>query len=115
MLKLPKLLMLAGLLAAALAACLPQPQRFTLTAHDMLWSLHEIDIRAGQPVELTLRNEGALDHVFQIDDLDVQVLLSPGDVEIITFTIKQPGVITFICSIPGHEEAGMLGQIVVSE
>src|SRR5690606_37940982 len=107
MFKLPKLLIIAGLLAVLLAACLPQPQRFTLTAHDMHWSLHEIDIRAGQPVELTLRNEGALDHVFQIDALDVQVLLSPGDVEIVTFTIEQPGVITFICSIPGHEEAGM--------
>lgn len=113
--KMLRIALFLGLLACWLAACVPQPQRFTLTAHDMHWDVHQIQVRANQPVELTLRNHGALDHVFQIDSMDVQVLLSPGDVEIITFTVPQPAIIDFICSIPGHEEAGMVGQIVVTE
>lgn len=115
MFKLPRLLFVMSLLASLLAACMPQAQRFTLTAHDMHWDLPEIHVQANQPVELTLRNQGALDHVFQIDAMGVQVLLSPGDVEIVTFTVDHATVIDFICGIPGHEEAGMVGQIIVSD
>lgn len=114
-LKLTARVALLALLAAALAACMPEPVRVTLTAHDIMWDMEEIHVRAGQPVELTLRNHGALDHALQIRDLGIDVLLSPGDIEIIRFTIEQPGVIEFICSIPGHDEAGMVGYIFVNE
>jgi len=110
-----RLLAILVLLAGALAACMPEPVRVTLTAHDILWDMEEIHVRAGQPVELTLQNHGALDHALRISALGIDVLLSPGDVEIVTFTIEQPGTIEYICSIPGHDEAGMVGYIIVSK
>lgn len=107
-------LTLLALLSLLLAACMPEPQRISLTAHDIHWDAQEIHVQANRPVELTLYNHGALDHALRIPALDVDVLLSPGDVEIVTFTIDYATTIEFICSIPGHDEAGMVGQIIVS-
>lgn len=110
-------LALLAVLAAVLAGCAstPEPLHITLRAQDILWDMHEIHAKVNQPVELTIRNDGALDHDLVIEALGVDLLLSPGDVEIITFTIDHATTIEFICNIPGHEEAGMVGHIIISE
>jgi uncharacterized cupredoxin-like copper-binding protein len=107
---------LAGLLAL-LAACASTPQtlRITLVAEDIMWNTHEIHAKVNQPVELTIRNDGALDHDIVIEELGVDILLSPGDIEIVNFTVDHATTIEYICSIPGHEEAGMVGHLIVSE
>jgi uncharacterized cupredoxin-like copper-binding protein len=50
-----------------------------------------------------------------IDELGVDILLAPGDTEVVSVTVDHAGTIQYICSIPGHEEAGMVGEIVVTE
>lgn len=106
-----------AIVALALAACAstPEPLRVTLAAQDIMWSTHEIQVKVNQPVELTIRNNGALDHNLVIEVLGVDLLLSPGDVEIVNFTVDHAGTIDYLCTIPGHEEAGMVGQIIVSQ
>jgi uncharacterized cupredoxin-like copper-binding protein len=110
-------LALFAILALGLASCAstPEPLRITMEAQDIMWSLHEIQAKVNQPVELTIKNTGALDHDIVIEELGVDLLLSPGDVEIVNFTVDHAGTIEFICSIPGHEEAGMVGHIIISE
>jgi uncharacterized cupredoxin-like copper-binding protein len=110
-------LVLAITFAALLAACAASPSTLavTLQAEDILWNVEAIQARVGQPIEITVRNDGALDHNFVIEELDIDVLLSPGDIEVIpAFTINEPGTIEYICNIPGHEEAGMVGEIIVN-
>ena len=104
-------------LVATLAACSSTPKtlQFTLVAEDIMWSTTEIHAKINQPIELTLRNDGALDHDFVIEELDIDVLLSPGAIEVVKFTVDYPATIKYICSIPGHEEAGMVGEIVITE
>ncbi|MEX1071052.1 MAG: cupredoxin domain-containing protein [Anaerolineales bacterium] len=106
-----------ALLLAALAACSSTPQtlEITLVGEDIMWATETIYAKVGQPIELTLRNDGALDHNFVIEDLGIDILLSPGDIEVVPFTINEPGTILYICNIPGHEEAGMVGEIIISE
>lgn len=114
---LTKHLVLVSLLALLLAACstTPETKQITLVAEDIEWSIDTITAEPGQMVELTIRNEGALDHNFAIADLGIDVLLSPGDVEVVTFVVDEAGRIDFICNVPGHEEAGMVGEIVIGE
>lgn len=104
-------------LVALLAACssTPKPLKMTLVAEDIMWSTHEIHAKVNQPVELTIRNDGALDHDIVIEDLDVDILLSPGDIEVINFTVDHATTIKYICSIPGHEDAGMVGELIITE
>jgi uncharacterized cupredoxin-like copper-binding protein len=107
-----------ALLLAALAACSSTPQtlEITLSAQDIMWGPETIHAQVGQPIEITLRNDGALDHNFVIEDLGIDILLSPGDIEVVpVFTPDGAGTIRYICNIPGHEEAGMVGEIIVSE
>lgn len=100
-----------------LSACSSTPpvKKVTLVATDIAWNLQTIEAKVGQPVEITVRNDGALDHDLVIEELGVDLLLNPGDQQLVTFTLDEPATFDFICSIPGHEEAGMAGKIIVTE
>lgn len=113
-LQLASMLVMLSILAACSST--PQPLKITLVAEDIMWATETIHAKVGQSIEITLRNDGALDHNFVIPELGVDTLLSPGDIEVVpAFTLDEPGTIQYICNIPGHEEAGMVGEIVVTE
>lgn len=102
-------------LAAMLVACSVPTKKVTLEAKDIMWNLETIEAKVNQPIEITVRNEGALDHDFVIEELGIDILLSPGDIQVVEFTVDHAGTIAYICNIPGHEEAGMVGQIIITE
>lgn len=107
---------LLAVLAATLAACGSPILKVNLIAEDIKWNITTINAKVNQPIEITVSNQGALDHDFVVEELGIDVLLSPGDTEVIpAFTIDHPTTIKYICSIPGHEEAGMVGEIVVTQ
>jgi uncharacterized cupredoxin-like copper-binding protein len=108
------MLMLAALLLSACSTT-PSTKEVTLIGTDIAWNLDTIEAQAGQTLEITVRNEGVLDHDFVIEAFDVDILLSPGAEQTVTIVPDQAMVIDYICSIPGHEEAGMVGQIIVTE
>ena len=73
-----------------------------------------VSVRAGEPVELTLQNETPIDHDFVLTEgvaEPVKIIAPGGRVGSGTFTLRQPGTYRFICSMPGHEAAGMAGTI----
>ena len=110
-----KTLLLLIALTIALSACggPPPPKEITLLAEDIVWNPPLIEAEPGQELVLTVRNDGALDHNFVSPELGFDVLVSPGETEVISFVVTEAGTIDFICDIPGHEEAGMVGQIIV--
>jgi uncharacterized cupredoxin-like copper-binding protein len=87
----------------------------SLIAEDIVWNQSLIEAQVGQEVQVTIRNDGALDHSFVIDELDINVHLSPGEIDNFSFVLNEAGNYDFICGIPGHEEVGMVGEIVISE
>lgn len=93
----------------------PNAQQVTLIARDsMRFEPETLTVQAGQPVHLTLVNEGHIPHDFMLrEGVDKPVrILATGRSAAGTFTIDRPGTYTFICSVPGHEAAGMKGTIV---
>lgn len=91
-----------------------------------------IELTAGQPVRLVLKNEGALEHDLTIDQIgietdepaesshgtggvhaDLHVHAVPGKTAERTFTPETSGTYTFYCTIPGHKEGGMVGSLTV--
>ncbi len=116
--KLKNTSLILGLLAVfmvLLAACGTPTLKVNLIAEDIKWNITTINAKVNQPIEITVTNQGALDHDLVIEDYDINILLSPGDTEVFTITVDHPGTVTYICSIPGHEEAGMTGEIIVTE
>jgi nitrite reductase (NO-forming) len=92
-------------------------QQVTLALGDSLrFAPQSVVVRAGEPVELTLRNDGGMPHDFVITDgvsSPVKVVAQGGQTAHGTFTIDTPGTYTFVCSVPGHAAAGMRGSITV--
>lgn len=76
----------------------PSPQKHYFTAKDFADALWTQNVKAGN-VEI----KGA------IHELE----LKPGAVAAWTFIPQKPGTYELHCSIPGHAEAGMVGQIVI--
>lgn len=103
------------LLGLLVVACSTPTLKVNLDAEDIMWDPTTIEAKVNQPIQITIRNEGALDHNLVIEEYDINLLLSPGDIEVVDLTIDHAGTVTYICSIPGHEEAGMVGEIIVTE
>jgi uncharacterized cupredoxin-like copper-binding protein len=103
--------------AALLVGCSQEPtvRQITLVAEDIAWSQNIIEAQVGDTIQLTIRNDGALDHDFVLEEYGIDIPLSPGQQETVTFVVTEAGTLDFICSVPGHLDAGMEGQIIVSE
>jgi nitrite reductase (NO-forming) len=90
-------------------------QRVTVTVGNaMQFAPASLAVRAGQPVELTLRNGGGLPHDFTLPEGaagPVTIAAQGGQTARGTFTIDAPGTYAFVCAVPGHAAAGMRGTI----
>ena len=124
-----------------LAACASQPSQpateLTVELTDFAYTPSSITVPAGQPVTLTLNNTGNIEHDFVVETIDVtaeviqdngsnahhahgaeqnydlHVSARAGETSIVQLTIAEPGTYKIICSVEGHEEAGMIGELIV--
>jgi uncharacterized cupredoxin-like copper-binding protein len=105
------------LVLLVLAACggEDQPvQRLTLHAQDIKFDVTALSVPSGAPVQLTYVNQGSIDHAFKIDGLVAEQKVRPGQTVVFEFTPTRAGEYKFICAIPGHEMAGMVGTLTVT-
>lgn len=117
-----------------LAACAPASgaaQSLTLVFKDISYEPSTLEVTAGEPVALTLINNGALEHDFSIEKIavtsvsesnpgwhshihgDLHASVNPGETNVLTFTPTEPGTYNFFCTVAGHKAAGMEGTLIV--
>jgi plastocyanin len=75
-----------------------------------------INVSPGQEVTIDLENAGAIVHSFSLRGHEEQVdyHLDGRQRETFTFTApSEPGEYEIYCDVPGHEQAGMVGTLVV--
>jgi uncharacterized cupredoxin-like copper-binding protein len=75
-----------------------------------------IETKAGETTRIVFDNQGTIAHDFEIPDLEIVIeTTNAGNKGEITFVApSMAGSYDFICSIPGHKEAGMVGQLIVN-
>lgn len=74
----------------------------------------EIRVERDETVRLELVNAGQISHNLHLDGVDVKTeTVQAGATDTIEFTASESGTIRFHCNVPGHEEAGMKGRLVV--
>jgi plastocyanin len=83
-------------------------------AFEYQFSPGRLKIKQGETVTLILKNRGIMEHDFIILGTDIHVHVGPGSEERISFSITKPGTYGTICSLPGHQEAGMTSILEVS-
>jgi FtsP/CotA-like multicopper oxidase with cupredoxin domain len=73
----------------------------------------EITVPAGD-VSITVTNDGTVAHNFALPDLGVTTAdILPGQSETLELTVEE-GTYKTVCTIAGHEAAGMVGTLVVT-
>jgi uncharacterized cupredoxin-like copper-binding protein len=107
----------------------PTAQQIVVRASEFSFGPTKIEVLAGQPVKITLQNTGLIDHDWVVRDLrdesghsagsdhgpdsPVHVHAKAGQRASVQFTTKQAGTYRVVCTEPGHEQAGMVGQLIV--
>ena len=117
--------------AMLLAACGPGgPEKISVITTDFKFDPTSWTVTAGKQVELTLKNEGVLEHEWVIIKNGMQVTIpfddddeekvywemeaAPGETKIETFTApSEAGTYTIVCGTPAHLEQGMTGTLIV--
>jgi len=86
----------------------------TVVGTEFEFDPEQVTIPADTPTEITLDNQGAVEHDWTIDELDVHIFAEAG--ESVTETVTAPaGTYEVYCAVPGHREAGMVGTLVVQD
>jgi plastocyanin len=87
----------------------------SVVATEMAFSPATIEVTAGQPVKLTLENDGAAPHNWQAEfgREKIPVIAQPRQAAGTSFTPRSPGTYRALCTIPGHAEAGVVGALIV--
>lgn len=97
------------------ASAEPDAEEVTVEAGDLWFRPQTIEIPAGGTVNLTVENTGEVFHDLTITDLDLQVNVEAGDTTTSAVSVDIPGTYEFVCSVPGHEDGGMRGELIVTE
>jgi uncharacterized cupredoxin-like copper-binding protein len=91
-------------------------QQATIRMSEFAFDPATVTVEQGQPVVVTLPNTGAVEHDFAIPELDVQPVEVPaGQTGRVEFTPSRSGTFSFVCTEPGHQQAGMVGQLIVRQ
>jgi uncharacterized cupredoxin-like copper-binding protein len=70
-------------------------------------------LKAGQPQKIVLKNTGTIEHDLTVSDAGFKLTVQGAKSGDKTLTIDKPGTYKFICTVAGHESAGMKGEITV--
>jgi len=85
---------------------------FTIKAFDLGFDPAHVMVDKVGPYEVTFDNTGSAPHDVTFAD-GTKIAANPGEKATATVTVPEGGL-KFICSIPGHEAAGMSGEVMVS-
>ncbi len=110
------------------------PQEIVVEANEFKFQPATIEVAAGRSVKMTLRNKGALEHDWSVqkipmlgkkesagghdmsgvtDKLELHMSAMGGQMGQVEFTPTEKGTYQFFCTVAGHQEAGMVGTMVV--
>lgn len=126
-----------------LSACASRPSQpateLTVEMTDFAYTPSALTIPVGQPITLTLNNTGNIEHDFVVEKInattkviqdngsnahhahgaeqnfDVHVSARAGETSVVELTVSEPGTYKIFCSVEGHEEAGMIGELIVTD
>ena len=121
LLALPASLLVAALLGGCGQAggqAAPLSQEVTIKTSEWKFDPGSFRVEAGKPNTIVLRNAGLIEHDLAIqvpsaNGNDVRIAAGPGQSASTSFMPEKPGIYQFVCTLPGHKEAGMVGKVEV--
>ena len=90
----------------------PPPTKISVTASEFKFALSKKTAPAGSTVLFTVVNKGKIPHDFKIAGKKTKTLKA-GQKTTLQVTFPKKGAISFLCTLPGHAQAGMKGKFGV--
>lgn len=86
-------------------------REISIASRSYIYDPEFIEVERGEVVTINFQNSGI--HTFTIDELGINESLRGSSVTV-EFTPDEIGTFEFYCSIPGHKERGMMGELIVN-
>ena len=93
-----------------------------MVATDLKFTPPTIQAKVGQPIKIVLENKGAIEHDIAFPTIKadkpaatLRATAKPGQTVTLEFTPTAKGNYEYICTVPGHKEAGMKGTLNVAD
>ena len=100
--------------SGAESAMMGSVKEFTVKGTEFAFAPSTMSVRRGDTVKVTFTNAGKYPHNFTITEFNVaSKTIQPGQTEVVTFTADKAGTFKYFCSVPGHEDKGMVGTLTV--
>ncbi|MCC7118067.1 MAG: cupredoxin domain-containing protein [Anaerolineales bacterium] len=140
--KLISVLFTALFLSACGAQAAAPSADIAVDLQDFAFAPTSITVPANQPVTIAFTNSGTQEHDFVIQQIpvtdvemegapasqdhhmmmgsdaaeyDLHMPTAAGAASKLSFIATQPGTYKIFCSVPGHEAAGMVGELIVTQ
>ena len=117
-------LALIGIGAVAIA-CVPSaaqqrqaaapPTALRVTASEFKFQANTPNVATGQPVTITFENKGTIEHNLDLAATGTHLVAAPGQTVTTVVTFPAAADLTYVCTVPGHEQAGMSSKLQVGE
>lgn len=92
------------------------PAEVRVVSTEFQYSPSKVRVAAGRPATLVLDNGGAeTEHGIFVPALGFRLQAKAGEIAQTTLRFDKPGEYDFMCDLPGHREAGMLGKLIVGD
>ena len=77
------------------------------------YSPAKLTLKAGQPATIVLKNTGSIEHDITVSDVGFKLTVPGNNTGDKVLKVDKPGTYEFFCSVAGHEDAGMKGELTV--
>ncbi len=94
------------------APAAPATASVDVTATEFKFTPNRLELAGPGELTINLANKGSVEHDLTVDGVGAVKAAAGGTAKGV-LKFDKPGTYTFYCSIPGHKEAGMVGQVVV--
>lgn len=96
-----------------IASSSQQDRSIDLIGLDFRFTPDTINVVEGETVLINFTNPDVVPHLIDLPDFTQHIALPPGGEFTLEFVADKTGSFPFVCSVPGHEEAGMIGLLIV--
>lgn len=90
-----------------------ETKEFDLVGKDFRFFPDTLIVTEGDTVVINFENPDQVPHLIDLPDFNTHVGLPPGGEISLEFVADKVGAFDFVCSVPGHQEAGMVGKLIV--
>jgi uncharacterized cupredoxin-like copper-binding protein len=96
------------------AAEAPAGTKTEVAAKEFSYDPAKLTLKAGEGSTIVLKNNGSIEHDFTVDDAGFKLTVPGSNAGEKLLKVDKPGTYQFYCSVSGHKDAGMKGELTVT-